>query len=267
MRSPPADDCIEVDGARLRYRDEGAGFPVVMIHGWALDLDMWEPQSAALASRLRVIRFDRRGFGASSGRPSLDADVRDAEALLHRLDLPRVAILGMSQGARAALRIASGPLRSRVACLVLDGAPVGSARGEPEVPLERYRELARTQGLEALRAELRSHPFAQARTQDPSARALLDRIAARYPAQDLLVPDPAIGGEPPALETIDVPVLVLNGALDTVRRRAMGDELCRRLSRAERALVPDAGHLPNLDDPATYNRLVLAFIERHAASG
>jgi pimeloyl-ACP methyl ester carboxylesterase len=45
----------------------------------------------------------------------------------------------------------------------------------------------------------------------------------------------------------------------------MGDALSRALPRAERALIPDAGHLPNLDNPAAYNRLVLSFIERHAA--
>jgi pimeloyl-ACP methyl ester carboxylesterase len=269
MRSPPApaaDGFIEVEGARLRHRDEGAGFPLLLVHGWALDLDMWAPQSAALSKRLRVIRFDRRGFGESSGSPSLDADVHDIETLLHRLNVPRVAILGMSQGARAALRVAAGPLRGRVTCLILDGAPFASAEDEPELPLERYRELARTRGLEALRAELRRHPFAKLRTRDPSARALLEQITARYPAQDLLTADGTVAAAAPALHTIDVPVLVLNGALDTARRRSMGNELCRLLPRAERALVPAAGHLPNLDDPATYNRLVLAFVERHAVN-
>jgi 3-oxoadipate enol-lactonase len=267
MRSPPApaaDGFIEVDGARLRYRDEGAGFPLLLIHGWALDLDMWAPQSAALSSRLRVIRFDRRGFGESTGSPSLDADARDIEVLLRRLNVRRAAILGMSQGARVALRVAAGALRDRVACLILDGAPFASPGEAQELPLERYRELARTRGLEAFREELRRHPFAKLRTRDPSARTLLDRITARYPATDLL--KPVADGAAPALETIEVPALVLNGALDTARRRSMGNELCRLLPRAERALVPASGHLPNLDDPATYNRLVLAFVERHAAS-
>jgi pimeloyl-ACP methyl ester carboxylesterase len=266
MQSAPSDGWIEVDGARLRYRDEGTGFPLVLIHGWALDLDMWEPQVAALSPRLRVIRFDRRGFGESTGRPSLDADVRDIESLIRRLALPRTALLGMSQGARAALRLASGSLRSRVACLILDGAPFASGEGEPEVPLERYRRLARAHGLDELRGELRRHPFAQLHTRDAATRALLDRITSRYPAHDLLAAGPALTEEAAALEGIDVPALVLNGALDTSRRRAMGNELCRRLPRAERALVPHAGHLPNLDDPATYNRLVLAFVERHAPS-
>jgi pimeloyl-ACP methyl ester carboxylesterase len=130
-----ADSFIEVDGARLRLRDEGQGFPVLLVHGWALDLDMWQPQVAAWAARMRVLRYDRRGFGLSTGSPSLAADMRDIESLLRRLNLQRVAIVGMSQGARGAMCAAAGPLRGRIACLILDGAPFdGSDSGEPRCP-------------------------------------------------------------------------------------------------------------------------------------
>jgi pimeloyl-ACP methyl ester carboxylesterase len=263
-RAITADGYIELDGARLRYRDEGWGFPVILIHGWALDLDMWQPQVAAWAPHLRVICFDRRGFGASSGQPSLVADAQDVESLRRRLNLGRVAILGMSQGARVAMRVAAGPMRERVACLVLDGAPFdGSDAGEPEVPLERYRELAQQHGIDAFRKEWTTHPFVQLRSDDHAVNELLSRMTARYPANDLLAHEST--GEPQAVGAIDVAALVLNGALDTSRRRTMGDELCRALPSAERVLVADAGHLPNLDNPAEYNRHVLSFIERYAS--
>lgn len=263
-RAPTADAFVEIDGARLRLRDEGRGFPVLLVHGWALDLDMWDPQAAAWSARLRVIRFDRRGFGLSSGQPGLAADARDIESLLRRLNLPRVAILGMSQGARAALAAAAGTLRRRVACLILDGAPVdGSEGAEPEVPFDRYRELARTAGVDAVRSEWCAHPFAQLRTGERAAHELVARMIARYPGADLS----ARSSPSRAVTTPGVPTLLLNGACDTARRRAMGDELQRTLPCAERALIPDAAHLPNLDRPAEYNRLVLEFIERHAFPG
>ena len=266
-RASPADSFIEVDGARLRLRDEGQGFPVLLVHGWALDLDMWQPQVAAWAARMRVLRYDRRGFGLSTGSPSLAADMRDIESLLRRLNLHRVAIVGMSQGARGAMCAAAGPLRGRIACLILDGAPFdGNDSGEPEVPLARYRELARTRGIDAVRGEWQRHPFATLRTDERSAHELLSLMTGRYPAHDLLAgPQPSrVALSAPV--SIDVPALVLNGAGDTRRRRAMGDELGRTLPRAERVLIPDAGHLPNLDNPAEYNRLVHSFIERHAAA-
>ena len=54
------------DGTQLYYKDWGQGRAVVLIHGWPLDADMWEAQAPALASAgLRVISYDRRGFGRS----------------------------------------------------------------------------------------------------------------------------------------------------------------------------------------------------------
>ena len=266
-RASAADRFIDVDGASLRLRDEGQGFPVLLVHGWALDLDMWQPQVAAWAARLRSIRYDRRGFGLSSGSPSLAADAGDIESLLRRLNLQRVAIVGMSQGARGAMRAAAGALSGRIACLVLDGAPFDAGDpGEPEVPLDRYRALARTRGIDAVRGEWRRHPFATLQTEDRAAHDLLSLITARYPAHDLLAgPEPSSVASS-AAAAIDVPTLVLSGSGDTRRRCAMGDELSRTLPNAERALVANAGHLPNLDNPADYNQRVLSFIERHAAT-
>jgi pimeloyl-ACP methyl ester carboxylesterase len=265
-RAEAPEGFIDIDDARLRLEDEGRGFPVLLVHGWALDLDMWQPQVAAWTDRRRVIRYDRRGFGRSSGSSSLAADARDIESLVRRLCLTRVALIAMSQGARGAMHAAAGPLRGRIACLVLDGAPFDlSDSGEPEVPLDRYRELKRALGTDAVRAEWQRHPLAQLMTRDPAAHRLLALLTARYPGHDLATRPHAVECAALPVERIDVPTLVLNGTHDTPRRRAMGDELARALPRAERALVADAGHLPNLDNPAEYNRLVDSFIERHAA--
>src|SRR5262245_18547849 len=101
MRSE--DQYLEADGAQLRFRDEGEGSPVVLIHGWALDLDMWTPPFAALKNAFRVIAYDRRGFGLSYGLPMLAQDPVDLEHLLDARGIERAALVGMSQGARVAL--------------------------------------------------------------------------------------------------------------------------------------------------------------------
>ncbi len=97
---------LQVPGARLRYRDEGAGRAVVFVHGWTLDLDVWEPQ-ATLAAELRVVRYDRRGFGLSTGQPSLTRDVSDLGTLLSVLGIVSPLLVGMSQGARVVLEFAA----------------------------------------------------------------------------------------------------------------------------------------------------------------
>src|SRR5665213_1550726 len=115
--------------ARVRFRDEGHGFPIVFIHGWALNLQMWTPQADALHDAFRIVRMDRRGFGVSDATASLLCDVQDITKLLDYLGLERVALVGMSQGARVAIGSAKG-LEERVACLVLDGSPLDDPDGE-----------------------------------------------------------------------------------------------------------------------------------------
>jgi pimeloyl-ACP methyl ester carboxylesterase len=65
-----AERYFEIGGARLRFKESGGGPAVVLVHGWALDLDVWELQARSLSAAYRVIRMDRRGYGLSRGRPS-----------------------------------------------------------------------------------------------------------------------------------------------------------------------------------------------------
>jgi 3-oxoadipate enol-lactonase len=263
------DRYLPVDGASLRYRDDGCGPAVLLMHGWTLDLEMWEPQVGALRSSFRLVRLDRRGFGLSSGRPSLANDVSDIDSMCRHLGLGCVALIGMSQGARAALEIAA-VATTRVACIVLDGPP-DMARGaatEEDVPLAHYRELLRAKGIRAVRREWAMHPLVQVRTTDPMARRLLDSMIERYPGTDLLeIPEnPDASSRPIPLAAVAAPALIISGEYDLPSRLNAAMRLARRLSRAERAVIPGAGHLPNLDNPDAYNRLVSGFITRHVTA-
>jgi pimeloyl-ACP methyl ester carboxylesterase len=86
----------------IYYEDHGSGSPVVLIHGWPLNGDAWEKQTAALlAAGHRVITYDRRGFGRSS-KPAIgynyDTFATDLDALLSALDLTDVSLVGHSMG-------------------------------------------------------------------------------------------------------------------------------------------------------------------------
>ena len=258
----PLNEFVEVRGARLRVRTAGNGPAILFVHGWAIDLDMWTPQFAALAGRYRLIAFDRRGFGFSSGTAGIDHDLADIEELLAKLDLDSVAIVGMSQGARVALRWA---LRSPGAtrCLILDGPPrdiLAVGRPEGEVTLATYRELVREQGIEAFRKQWLQHPLMRLYTSEPRAHALLREMVGRYPGQDLMGDEtaqlPGIG----SLQRLDLPILIVNGEHDTAVRIGAGAELARALPHAQLAIIPGAGHLSNLDNPGAYNQALDQFL-------
>jgi pimeloyl-ACP methyl ester carboxylesterase len=99
---PPASFVEAGDGVRLFFKDWGEGRPVVFCHGGVLGADMWEYQMTALAAAgLRAIAHDRRGCARSShpGRGyDFDTFADDLAALLDRLDLRDVTLVGHSMG-------------------------------------------------------------------------------------------------------------------------------------------------------------------------
>jgi 3-oxoadipate enol-lactonase len=242
---------------------------VVLVHGWALDLDMWRAQFERLSRWYRVIAFDRRGFGKSTGEPSIERDVLDLERMLERFDIERAAVVGMSQGARVALRWA---LRrpQRTSCLVLDAPPaegLPQPLGPEEIPLEEYRELIRHEGIEAFRRKWLAHPYMQLYSADADARQLAQQIAARYPAKDLqmegpLYPAPVDSHE---LQRLRVPTLVLSGECDSPQRRWIAQLLVGTLPNARLHVLAGAGHLAALDAPDSYAEALHAFLSSQPA--
>ncbi|MFI8404902.1 alpha/beta fold hydrolase [Streptomyces sp. NPDC085463] len=103
----------------LYYEDQGAGRPVVLIHGFPLDGHSWERQTAALlAAGYRVVTYDRRGFGQSS-QPSTGYDydtfAADLNTVLETLDLNDATLVGFSMGTGEVARYISTYGSGRVA--------------------------------------------------------------------------------------------------------------------------------------------------------
>ena len=114
------------DGTEIFYRDLGTGTPVVLIHGWPLNGDMWDKQANFLAEHgLRVIDYDRRGFGRSGQTwngydyDSLASDLND---LLEELDVRGATLVGFSMGGGEVVRYLSRYGTGRVNKAVLISA-------------------------------------------------------------------------------------------------------------------------------------------------
>ncbi|MFD1468230.1 alpha/beta fold hydrolase [Hymenobacter caeli] len=110
----------------LNYVDYGQGNPVVLIHGWPLDLQSWEYQLAELPLHgVRVVAYDRRGFGKSS-KPwdgyNYDTLADDLKAVLDQLDLQNVTLVGFSMGGGEVARYMSRHNGARVGKVVFVSA-------------------------------------------------------------------------------------------------------------------------------------------------
>src|SRR5688572_22082168 len=112
-------DSITGEEIKLAYSDYGKGKPVILIHGWPLSREMWEYQLEDLVNAgLRVIKYDRRGFGASS-KPwdgyNYDNFATDLKAIIDQLDLKDVTLVGFSMGGGEVARYLSKFGSSRIA--------------------------------------------------------------------------------------------------------------------------------------------------------
>ncbi len=114
------------DGTDLFYKDWGVGKPVVFIHGWPLNADMWDYQMVPMVQNgLRAIAYDRRGFGRSGqpgGRYDYDVLADDLHGLLESLDLTEVTLVGFSMGGGEVARYMSRHGSRRIARCVLVSA-------------------------------------------------------------------------------------------------------------------------------------------------
>ena len=257
---------LALPGARLAYQVTGTGPAVVLVHGFGLDMRMWDPQARHLAARFQVVRYDARGFGASG---PFDPAVRythagDLLALLDHLGIGKAVLAGLSFGGRVALQAAlADPARVRGLALldaVLDGVPWDpeSARALDEV-VWRVQEAGVLAGREAWLA----HPLFAAVRERPDLAAALAAMVAGYPGQHWLGQDPHRETRRPidVLEGICVPALVAVGERDVPGFREMSAVLARRIPGAAYRVVAGAGHMVNMEQPAAINDLLISFVQ------
>jgi pimeloyl-ACP methyl ester carboxylesterase len=233
---------LDRDGLRIHYQSFGPpndAAPLLLTHGFSASAAVWQPNIAALSAARPVITWDLRGHGSSNApddpaRYTAEACVADMAALLDACGIARVVAGGQSLGGFLSLEFyLAHP--DRVAGLVLAGTGPGYRRDEPR---QQWNDRAITIAERLERDEARGLALA--------ARGILTQRDARVIE---------------ALPAITVPALVLVGARDKNYLGA-ATYLATHLPRAEHAVIPDAGHASNVDQPDLFNQQVLAFLDQ-----
>jgi pimeloyl-ACP methyl ester carboxylesterase len=261
---------IEINGAQLYYEVAGSGPVVVLIHAGIADCRMWDAQFAVFAERYRVVRYDQRGFGRSSmpaGPYALRDDLRE---LLRALGIERATLVGTSMGGGVALDCALA-YPDLAEALVLVGSGLGGS--EPSDYLrEQWRligEAMERDGIDAANElELRLWVDGQGRTPEQVDSAMRERVRemnrdvlAREEENDELGQPQRL--EPPAigrLGEVAVPTLVIVGDRDVPGIVENADRLAAGIAGARKVVLPDVAHLPPMERPDEFNRLVLDFL-------
>jgi pimeloyl-ACP methyl ester carboxylesterase len=253
----------------LHHEIKGTGPTIVFIHEGIADRRMWEPQWTSFAPRYRLLRCDLAGFGLTPIDTLPLTNAQDVVRLLDELEISSAGVVGASLGGRVALEVAvARPDLVRALVLEDSGLP-GMDWSETVRAYGAAEDEAIARGdLEAVtEINLRmwvDGPRRVAADVDPEVRAavaemLRHALEVQAPQwerldEDLLVPDIA-----ERLGEVQAPTLVLVGEEDVEDMQALAHRLATEIPRARLATIPGAAHMPNLEQPAVFDSLVLEF--------
>ena len=257
------------DGAEIAYSDEGAGRPLVLLHGLMAHRGFFQPQQE-LAGEFRLIGIDLRGHGASAaagGALTVDRLAEDVSELVACLGLEGAVGIGWSLGASVLWRVLSGPEGRRFAgSVTIDMTPRVLNDGDWQLGLTPEICEARTN---AIRHDFSNFAVAAghaifAQPVADGKRAVADWASFEFARNDhhaidavwtsLVAED--FRAELPGIEQ---PALVVHGAHSQLYGPGTADHLVRALPHARAVRFERSGHAPHLEEPQLFNTLIREF--------
>lgn len=265
---PSADRFVTANGVKLRYRLEGAGELLVLVHGVGSRLESWDGVVRALGGRFRCLRYDLRGHGGSEklrGPYELADFVADLCGLLDRLGERRCHLAGYSLGGLVAQGFALAH-PDRLDRLMLISTVAGRTDAERERVMARYRLVEHGIAGEHFKSSVsrwyteafqRQHPEAIAAAEaenklnDPACYAAAYRVLATADLAD-------------RLHEIRRPTLVITGEEDIGSNPRMARLMAERIAGARLEILPGLRHAIVAEVPERVAALIESFLARPA---
>lgn len=263
---------VLVDGLVTSYLEAGQGDPVVLLHGGEFGASAelgWERNIAALAERYRVLALDMLGFGGTAKvidfNDGRGMRIRHIARFCETVGVESAHFVGNSMGAVNLFVDATSdspqlPARSMVT--ICGGGEI--QRNEHSAALYDYD--ATLDGMRRIVAALfydESYPaddaYVQRRYESSIAPGAWEALAAARFRRPGLEP-PALPSSARPYERIDVPVLVVEGGDDKLLPRGWAADIAGQISRGRSAVIPNAGHCPQIEQPDAVNELLLGFL-------
>ena len=257
---------------RLAYDEAGDGPAVVMLHGIGGNRTNWHDQIPALVNAgYRAVSWDGRGYGLSDdydGPLNFEDFSHDLARLLDHLGVETAHLIGLSMGGRI-LQDFYPRYADRVASLVLCATVPGF---DKSLSAERREEFVRlrTAPLLAGKSPEEMAPAVADTLIGPKApRSAYDRLLASMAALHVesyikTVRATVLYDQQVNLPAIRVPTCLVFGSADKLTTADVGERMHEQIAGSELHVLPDAGHLVNIEQPDAFNRIMLDFLSRHA---
>lgn len=275
-RTMQAEQTIEIpagDGTTLAAAVDGRGEPIVFLHEFSGNMASWSLQVDALQRRYRCIRFSARGYPPSQVPLARDAYSQeraadDAADVLKALGVSAAYFVGLSMGGFAALHVAIRHPQL-VKAMVIAGCGYGAKPSDQEEyfkAMNSEADHAEEIGMTAYARELAGSSYAKLlRAKDENAWRQFESQLARHSVDGMgltlrgvLARRPSLWHLERQLASIDKPVMLVIGDEDSPCLEP-NLYMKRTLPDCALAIMPRTGHLPNLEEPETFNRLLDRF--------
>nr|WP_321459787.1 3-oxoadipate enol-lactonase [uncultured Cohaesibacter sp.] len=253
----------KLDNLALHWREDGDrnGKPVVFANSLGTDLRLWDALLPLLPEGLRFIRYDKRGHGLSSCPPApftLSDLIDDAEKLLDHLGVSDALFVGLSIGGMIAQGLAvRRPDQIRALVLSNTAARMGDA-----AMWQQRIALIRQQGMDALADMIMQRWFARPFLASDAQEAWRNMLR-RTPLDGYLGCCQALASADMTdiLPRILQPTLGIAGALDGACPPKLVEETIEKIPNAHMALIEGTGHLPCVEAPQEFARLLIRFFK------
>lgn len=264
------------DGIRLYYEESGSGTPVVFVHEFAGDHRSWEPQMRYFSRNYRCIAYNARGYPPSdvpsdATRYSQDRACDDIRAVLDGLKLEKAYVVGLSMGGFATLHFG---LRysERAHAIVVAGCGYGAEPGKRQQFQQEAEKTAANLQAKGMAEVAQSYAQGPTRVQfqnkDPRGFAECVRHLAEHSTTGSTMTllgvqrlRPSLYDLADGLAKMTVPTLVMTGDEDWP---CLEPDLFlkRTIPSAGLVVLPNSGHVINLEEPALFNRAVDDFFHQ-----
>ena len=256
--------------SELYWEEAGDGPAVVLVHEAIADSRMWEPQWRTFPSAHRTVRYDMRGYGRSPIHPGKFSHGGDLVGLLDEVGLERTSLIGGSLGGRVALEVAvSQPERIERLVLMDPGGPGGDWSEETQAGWEEEDAALERGDIDAaVEVNLRmwvDGPHRSPSEVDADVRARVGEMQRRafelqLPVIETAREEPLVPDLADRVGEVQAPTLILTGDEDRDDMQALANKLAERIPNAQRTSIPRAAHIPSLERPDEFDKIVLEFL-------
>jgi 3-oxoadipate enol-lactonase len=258
---------INLPSYSMAYDDRGSGIPVLFVHGYPLNRRIWIPQLKGLSEHARILAMDMRGHGDSdpvSGEYDMDLLAGDLKDFLDSLGISqRVVLCGLSMGGYVTFAFAR-KYPDRLAGIILTATRATPDTEDGKFNRDKAAALAKKEGVSAIvRAMLPKLLAPGSYTDKPDLVKMLKEIMDKTSLDGVLGDLAAIKNRPdsvPTLSKISVPTLIIHGAEDQLIPVAEVELMAESIPNVQVVVIPGAGHLPNMEQPETFNHAIQGFL-------